>query len=260
VALELLSRQRLTAVSDLCPPLVRSGRAVTVVLADDESMFRASLRHLLAVPPSVIQEVYGVDVGLGFDVIGEAGSGEETLAIVGRAKPDLLLLDLSMPRLSGLDVMRELQGGGDIPATVVLAGVVEPSHLLAAVQLGVRGLVLKEATTELLFEGIMCVLSGKRWLDKALIGDLMDLVGANRPQSIGVLQQSFGLTPRERQVLAHVVAGDGNKEIARKCAVSEETVKHHLTRIFDKVGASNRLELALVATKRGLVADVARGA
>ena len=228
------------------------------MLADDESMFRASLRHLLAVPPSVIREVYRVDVGPGFDVIGEAGTGEDTIALVDRAKPDLLLLDLSMPRLSGLDVLRELQGGTRSPSTVLLAGVVQPSQLLAAIQLGVRGLVLKEATTELLFEGIMCVLSGRRWLDKALVGDLMDLVGASRPQSIGTLQDPFGLTPREREVLAHVVAGDGNKEIARKCAVSEETVKHHLTRIFDKVGASNRLELALVATRRRLVPDAAR--
>ena len=228
------------------------------MLADDESMFRASLRHLLAVPPSIIREVYSVDVGAGFDVIGEAGTGEETLAVIGRAKPDLLLLDLSMPRLSGLDVMRELHGSGYTPSTVLLAGVVEQPHLLAAIQLGVRGLVLKEATTELLFEAIMCVLSGKRWLDKALVGDLMELVGTSRPQSAAVIQQPYGLTPREREVLAHVVAGDGNKEIARKCAVSEETVKHHLTRIFDKVGASNRLELALVAAKRGLVADMAK--
>jgi two-component system, NarL family, nitrate/nitrite response regulator NarL len=216
-------------------------------------MFRASLRHLLAVPPSVIHEVYNVDVGSGFDVIGEAGTGEETLAVVARAKPDLLLLDLSMPRFSGLDVLRELQGSGYSPATVLLAGVVEQPHLVTAIQLGVRGLVLKEATTELLFEAIMCVRAGKRWLDKSLVGDLMDLVGASRAHAATVIQQPFGLTPREREVLAHVVAGDGNKEIARKCAVSEETVKHHLTRIFDKVGASNRLELALVATRRGLV-------
>ena len=82
-----------------------------------------------------------------------------------------------------------------------------------------------------------------------------------RSPSAGIaVQQPFGLTPREREVLTHVVAGDANKEIARKCAVSEETIKHHLTRIFHKVGASNRLELALVATRSGLVSDVARGA
>jgi DNA-binding NarL/FixJ family response regulator len=230
---------------------------VTVVLADDEAMFRASLRHLLAVPPSVIRDVYHVDVGPGFDVVGEAGSGEEAIAVVERARPELLLLDLSMPRLSGLDVMRELQASPHSPSTLLLAGVIDKPQLLFAVRRGVRGLILKEAPTELLFEAITCVLSGKRWLDRALIGDLMELVGTPTVQSDGIaVQQSFGLTPRERQVLAHVVAGDGNKEIARKCAVSEETVKHHLTRIFSKVGASNRLELALVATRQGLVSDV----
>ena len=140
-------------------------------------MFRASLRHLLAVPPSVIRDVYRVDVGPGFDVVGEAGTGEDTIAVVGRALPDLLLLDLSMPRLSGLDVMRELQAGPHVPSTLLLAGVIDKPQLLAAVQRGVRGLVLKEAPTELLFEAIMCVLSGKRWLDRALVGDLMELVG-----------------------------------------------------------------------------------
>src|SRR5881628_2032292 len=86
-----------------------SGRPVRVVLADDECMFRASLRQLLAVPATVINDVYGVDVALGFEVVGEAGSGEETVKAVQAATPDLLLLDLSMPRMSGLDALRELQ-------------------------------------------------------------------------------------------------------------------------------------------------------
>lgn len=234
---------------------------MTVVLADDESMFRVSLRHLLAAPPSVIKDVYGVDVGPGFDVVGEAGTGEETISVVRRAKPQLLLLDMSMPRLSGLDVMRELRSDPHVPPTVVLAGAVEQPHLIGAVQLGVRGLVLKHATTERLFEAIMCVLAGRHWLDPTLVGDLMALVSTSRSESSALpLQRSFGLTPREREVLALVVEGDGNKEIARKCAVSEETIKHHLTRIFDKVGASNRLELALLATQTGLVHETARDA
>src|SRR6266850_3320344 len=85
-----------------------SARPVRVVLADDECMFRSSLRHLLTAPPAVVAEVYGVQVGSGFDVVGEAGSGEETIAIVTAVKPDLLLLDLSMPRLSGLEALSEL--------------------------------------------------------------------------------------------------------------------------------------------------------
>jgi DNA-binding NarL/FixJ family response regulator len=235
-------------------------KPVTVVIADDESIFRTSLRHLLGAPPTVIRDVYGVDVGPGFSVVGEAGTGEETIAVVRRVAPELLILDLTMPRLTGLDVIRELQAGGHLPWTVMLAGIVEKPHLRAAVQSGVSAVMLKDATTERLFEAIMVVLAGQRWLDKSLIGDLMEVVGTSisSPGTI-TLQKPHGLTPRERQVLAHVVAGDGNKEIARKCAVSEETIKHHLTRIFDKVGASNRLELALVATQAGLVSDAPRG-
>src|SRR5437867_13138204 len=84
-------------------------RAIRVVLADDECMFRTSLRHLLTAPPTVIKDVYGIDVGAGFDVVGEAASGEETVAVVESAKPELLLLDLAMPRMSGLNALQRLE-------------------------------------------------------------------------------------------------------------------------------------------------------
>src|SRR3954464_15336894 len=84
-------------------------RPITVVLADDECMFRSSLRHLLTAPPSVIKDVYGINVGPGFEVVGEAGTGEETIAVVKTARPDLLLLDLSMPRMSGLEALSEME-------------------------------------------------------------------------------------------------------------------------------------------------------
>jgi two-component system nitrate/nitrite response regulator NarL len=233
---------------------VRTDQPATVVVADRESMFRASLRQLLAVPPSIIKQVYSVDVGSGFEVVGEADSGEETIAVVRATKPDLLLLDLTMPRLSGLEALRELRAANLAPRTVVLAAVVERHQLLTAVQLGVRGVVLKDSKTELLFEAIMTVMSGLNWLGKTLVGDLMDLVGAlARESGSSGATHPFGLTPREREVLALVVAGLGNREIARRCAVSQETIKHHLTRMFDKVGASNRLELAMIASQNGVV-------
>src|SRR5688572_13172380 len=98
----------LTAARSTSAP-AQSHNPVRVVVADDESLFRASLRQLLAVPAPVLTEVYGVDVGPGFDVVGEAGTGEDTARIVQSVQPDLVLLDLCMPRLSGLDVLRELE-------------------------------------------------------------------------------------------------------------------------------------------------------
>ena len=230
------------------------GRPVRVVLADDECLFRASLRQLLAVPPPVIKDVYGVDVGAGFDVVGEAGSGQDTVHVVNAIRPDLLLLDLCMPRMSGLEALRELESCRDAMRTVVLAGAIDRQHLLAAVHFGVRGLLLKNVTTEVMFEAIVSVLSGQYWLEQTLVTDLLETVRPliqSSSSSGGKL--SYGLTPRERQVLAMVVAGYPNKEIARECAVSEQTIKHHLTRMFDKVGASTRVELAMLATRHGLV-------
>lgn len=227
-------------------------RITRTVLADDECLFRASLRQLLAVPPAVILDVYGVDVGAGFQVVGEAGTGEETVQVVESLQPDLLLLDLSMPRMSGLEALRELNEPA-LP-TVLLAGVIDRSQLLTAINLGVRGLILKHATTELLFQAITGVLAGRCWLDQTLVTDLLEtarpLIQSSRAAGGA---HTCGLTRREREVLTLVAAGYTNKDIARHCAVSEETVKHHLTRMFDKAGVANRVELAMFATERGLV-------
>ncbi len=229
-------------------------RAATIVAADDEWIFRASLRQLLTAPPAVIKDVYGVDIGLGFNVVGEAGTGEDTVTIVESTRPDLVLLDLDMPRLSGLDVLRALQGVTWPLRTLLLAGNINKSELFKAVQFGVRGVVLKDVPTEVLFESILAVLAGRPWLEQRLVADLMDMVSACAHPSNPA--PPFGLTAREREVLALVANGCSNKEIARACAVSEETVKHHLTRMFDKVGASNRLELALIATESGFANDL----
>jgi two-component system, NarL family, nitrate/nitrite response regulator NarL len=228
-------------------------RPARVVIADDEALFRASLRQLLAVPPRVLNDVYGVDVGTGFDVVGEAGSGAETVQIVRSVNPDLLLLDLQMPRMTGLDALCDLAARHATPPTILLAGAIEGPHLLNAVRLGVHGFVLKEFTAELLFEAIMCVLAGQYWLGPTLVTDFMESVRPLIQPAPVAVPGGAALTRREREVIARVVSGCANKEIAREFSVSEETVKHHLTRIFAKVGAANRVELAMLARTYGLV-------
>ena len=226
--------------------------ATRVVLADNHSIFRASLRQLLSVPPNTIKDVYSVDVGAGFQVVGEAGTGEETIRIVESVAPDLLLIDPSMPKMSGLDALSELQSRHDRMRTILLAAAIDKPQLLTAIQLGVRGWILKDSTTEVLFDAIVSVVAGQYFLGKSLLTDFIESVRPLIDSSKTRGKLAFGLTPREREVVALVSAGCANKEIARQCAVSEETVKHHLTRIFDKVGASNRTELAMLAARNGL--------
>jgi two-component system, NarL family, nitrate/nitrite response regulator NarL len=227
------------------------GSPLRVVLADNECLFRASLRQLLAVPSSIIEEVYSVHVGAGFEVVGEAGSGEETIAVVEKLRPDLLLLDTSLPRMSGLEALRAI-GSGHTMRTIVLAADLSRADVVAAVHLGVRGLVLKDASTSTLFAAIMSVVAGQYWISQAFLTHLVETVRPllQSPDQSNALPTGK-LTRRERQVLNLVIAGCTNKEIAQQCSVSEQTVKHHLTRMFDKVGASNRLELAMVATQHG---------
>lgn len=234
----------------MSPPSIES--PVRVVLGDDHQIFRASLRHLLAVPAQVLKDVYGVDVGPGFRVVGEAGMGDELIEVIQSSKPDLLLLEPQMPRMSGFDILRELGPEHAAMRTLVLAGAVSQSQLLSAVQFGIHGIILKDATTELLFEAINCVMAGQYWLGQTLVTHLVETM---RPLIIsaksGPSKFTFGLTAREREVVGMVVAGYANKEIAQRCGVSEETIKHHLTRIFVKAGASNRLELTMKAAQQG---------
>ena len=240
----------LTAAAAPCPSR-RAPAAARVVIADDESIFRASLRRLLELPSSIVAAMFGVEIGNGFDVVGEAGSGQETVEVVRSTLPDLMLLDVCMPRRSGLEALRELQRCDQPRHTIILSGALDAEQLVTAIQLGARGVVRKDTPTELLFEAMTSVVAGASWVDQALTSDLLDAVRMLGQPRGGVSTLPFGLTRRETEVVWLVVEGCNNREIAERFAVTEETIKHHLTRIFDKVGAANRVELALVAARHG---------
>jgi two-component system, NarL family, nitrate/nitrite response regulator NarL len=223
-------------------------REIRIVIADDERLFRDAVRALL--------QGEG-----GFRVVGCAGDGVKTLQLVRRVRPDVLLLDLAMPGLTGFDALRALARGRVGVRTLVLTGAITRDDVVAALQFGAHGVLLKDARPDVLFRSIRAVSEGGYWLGDGAIGGLLQAIRALAPLSTPEVnspkpartRRPFNLTPRELEVIKAIVAGQTNKEIARQFGVTEDTVKHHLTSIFNKVGASNRLELALFAMHHDLI-------
>ena len=214
--------------------------ALRIVLADDHALVRQGLRHLL-------------EANEGFMVIGEAANGADAISAVQRLKPDVLVLDVSMPRMTGFEALRELNNrGGTALRTLLLTAAIDRPEMLTAIQLGARGIVLKSAAIEILVEAIRAVARGDYWLDRERISNFLDVV--RRLSGRATLSVNpYGLTARQRQIIRAVVEGLNNREIAARLGISEHTAKHHLTQIFNKTGVSTRLELALLATQHGLV-------
>lgn len=214
---------------------------IRILVADDHPIFRDGLRKLLEAESD-------------FRVIGEASDGEEAVKLAHELKPDVLLLDLAMPRQPGLDALRELAAAAAPVRTILLTVAIEKAQLVEALQLGARGVVLKETSTELLLKSIRSVVAGQYWVGREAVTDLVrvlrDLIPAAGEEA---KKKAFGLTPRELEIVSAIVLGFTNRDIARKFSISEDTVKHHLTNIFDKVGVSNRLELALFSIEHRLV-------
>ena len=209
-------------------------RAVRIAVADDHEIFRDGLKRLLESEP-------------GFKVIAEAADGMDAIRIARELKPDILLLDVAMPRMGGVEAMST----PDLGATrvILLTALIEPGELLRAVQFGARGIVLKESATRDLIEGIHRVMDGKLLIGADVADDLAQAVRQAGQQR----DRPFGLTPREVEIVEAIAAGDSNRDIAVKLDISLQTVKHHLTSIFDKTGTSTRLELALFAIRQGIV-------
>jgi DNA-binding NarL/FixJ family response regulator len=212
------------------------------MLADDHPIFRDGLRRLLEAEPDL-------------KVIGEACDGAEAVKMARQLKPDILLLDLAMPRMPGLEALKEMSSGpvSNSVKVILLTAAAEKKQIVEALQLGARGVVLKDSATQLLLKSIHTVMSGEYWVGRESVSNLVQYL-RNLVQSSGeeAKQKKFGLTPRELEIVSAVVAGYSNKEIAEYFKISEDTVKHHLSNIFDKLGVSTRLELALFAVNQAL--------
>jgi len=211
---------------------------IRIVIADDHPIFRDGLRSLLAVESD-------------FEVVGEASDGHEALECVRSRHPDVLLLDLAMPGAGGLETLQELGRVKSDVRTVLLTASVDREDALEAVRLGARGVVLKAAATPLLYKCIRAVAAGEYWIGHERVQDLVAALrefGAEPPPAAT-------LTRRETQVALAVLEGASNREIAQKLGLGEQTVKNHLSSIFDKLGVSSRLELALYAVHHRLAGN-----
>jgi len=220
----------------------RRSQPIRIVIADDHPIFRDGLRRLLEAESDL-------------KVIGEACDGSEAVKMARQLKPDILLLDLAMPKMPGLEALREMSSATGVNAVrvILLTAAAEKNQIVEALQLGARGIVLKDSATQLLLKSIHTVMSGEYWVGRESVSNLVQYL-RTLVQSSGeeAKQKKFGLTPRELEIVSAVVAGYSNKEVAEYFKISEDTVKHHLSNIFDKLGVSTRLELALFAVNQAL--------
>jgi two-component system, NarL family, nitrate/nitrite response regulator NarL len=218
---------------------------IRIVVADDHPIFRDGLCKLLALEED-------------FEVVAQAQDGRQVLDVLQQYEPDILLLDLKMPGLDGLATLQRLQSGRNKTRVIVLTASDDKNEFVQAMKLGTSGIVLKQTATDLLIKSIRKVHAGEIWLDSHTTAAVIrQFVAADEvpsvPQTAAPRERERSpLSQREREIVALVAQGFKNKEMAEKMFISEQTVKNHLHNIFDKLGVSDRLELALYAIHNNL--------
>jgi DNA-binding NarL/FixJ family response regulator len=213
---------------------------VRIVISDEQPIFRDGLRRLL-------------ETASNLKIVGEGSGDEQTAAVVREIQPDILLLGLPYAGPFQLDALEHTLPTTPVRA-ILLAGprLVDTFEVMtAALQVGAHGIVPKDSPPEALFESIRSVMAGRRWVGRESVADVA--ASFKKLETMRRRAWAFGLTRRELEIVRAVVGGENNKSIASRLSISENTVKRHLTQIFNKVGVSNRIELVTFAAHHRLV-------
>ncbi|HEX9761247.1 MAG TPA: response regulator transcription factor [Candidatus Acidoferrales bacterium] len=218
--------------------MAKNKTAIRVLIADDHAIFRDGLRKLLDSDDQVT-------------VVGEASSGSECIQLLGKLKPDVLLLDLRMPDKDGLAVLEAVNFDTTPTRVIVVTAAEDDRDVVRAMRLGARGIVLKQSATDLLIKSIHKVHAGEIWLDQHMTAEVMKAFQSSSES--GSRREKPLLSDREKEIVQLVAQGYRNREIGEKLFISEQTVKNHLHNIFDKLGVSDRLELALYALHHRII-------
>lgn len=217
-------------------------KSIRVLLVDDHAVVRSGLRVLVENRP-------------GLKVVGEAANRVEAIDIAEREQPDIILLDLDMDSESGLDFLPHLLAAAQDSRILILTGVRDPEAHHRAIRLGASGLLLKEEAAEVLIKAIEKVHAGEVWFDRSTVGSVLAEISRAtnaKKKADPEATKIATLTKREREVISLIGEGLKNKQIASRLFISETTVRHHLTSIFDKLEVPDRLELIIYAYRHAL--------
>jgi NarL family two-component system response regulator LiaR len=215
---------------------------VRVLICDDQTVVREGLAAILSTDPEI-------------QVVGLAGNGQDALALVAEMEPDVVLMDLKMPVLNGVQATQRLQQSHPAVNVLVLTTYADDQWVLDAVRAGAAGYLLKDTRRDLLVSAIKGTAEGQSYLDPAIAGKVMQQAATSPEQIRQRLPEAEALTEREQEVLALLAQGHSNPEIARRLHLAAGTVRNYVSVIFQKLGVSDRTQAAVVAVQHGLVDD-----